>query len=142
MPLPDEMPSPSVGVPPTRRRTPGGHQELQQQRSADATQQLRSQVDDRRDDGIFRHPERHLDRGLNTPPDRCAIWETMTAITRPCARATHQVELPVQVQDHRPRPKKIKANVPMNSAIAALPLSSTVPLAPCAPSDIVARERR
>ena len=42
--------------------------------------------------------------GLNTPPDRCAIWETMIAITRPVARATpDQVELPVEVEDDGPR---------------------------------------
>src|ERR1043166_8130902 len=56
----------------------------------------------------------------------CAISETMIAIASPWASAIAR-RLPLPVAMIVPAPKKMSANVPMNSANAACPVLSTGP---------------
>ncbi len=63
--------------------------------------------------------------GLKWPPEMCPMAETMMAIARPCASAIPSRPMPGSPEARRnwfaqmePTPKKIKVNVPKNSAMS------------------------
>ncbi len=74
------------------------------------------------------HPQGDLDRRVEHAAGELGhLTETMTAIARPWASATRRGRAVRSVQMTVPAPKKISANVPTNSATAALPVFSTDP---------------